>query len=180
VAIDFLWDGGRPCLDLINTLRDRKTGHRELLRGPDELAEWLDGAGLLTPPLAVTDAHVEVARALRDAVDRLVLGEVRQSDVELVNEVAAVTPAPRRLAVEAENRLVVRAGIEHDPVAVGIGRVAADAIELLAGRSAIKICASADCGVRFEDRSPAGNRQWCSMSRCGNREKARQHYRRRR
>lgn len=180
MAIDFVWDGGRPCLDLINTLRDRKSDPREQLQEAKDLDEWLTKAGLLDGPAAVSGEHVKLARALRESVDRLVRGEVRESDVDLVNRVAASTPAPRRLGLDPKGRLVVRDGTPDDPVAVGMGRIAADAIELLAGRSTVKICASADCGLRFEDRSPAGNRQWCSMSRCGNREKARQHYRRRR
>jgi predicted RNA-binding Zn ribbon-like protein len=179
VAIDFAWDGGRPCLDLINTMRDRKTGPRELLREPGDLAEWLRGAGLVDGPARVSEDHLELAIGLREAADRLVLGQVRKSDVDMVNAVAAARPAPRRLAI-ARGALVVRDAMPDDPVAVGMGRVASDVIELLAGRSRVKICASAGCGLRFEDRSPAGNRQWCSMSRCGNREKARQHYRRQR
>ncbi|MFF6787082.1 CGNR zinc finger domain-containing protein [Streptomyces sp. NPDC012510] len=31
------------------------------------------------------------------------------------------------------------------------------------------------CVLRFLDRSPAHNRRWCSMSRCGNRTKVRLH-----
>ncbi|WP_258564638.1 CGNR zinc finger domain-containing protein [Streptomyces himalayensis] len=31
------------------------------------------------------------------------------------------------------------------------------------------------CALRFLDRSPAHNRRWCSMSRCGNRTKVRLH-----
>ncbi|WP_210570725.1 CGNR zinc finger domain-containing protein [Streptomyces sp. GESEQ-4] len=31
------------------------------------------------------------------------------------------------------------------------------------------------CATRFLDRSPAGNRHWCSMSRCGNRTRVRLH-----
>ncbi|WP_279580827.1 ABATE domain-containing protein [Fodinicola feengrottensis] len=42
---DWRWDGGRPSLDLVNTYRDRKTGGRELLATPANLAEWLRLAG---------------------------------------------------------------------------------------------------------------------------------------
>jgi predicted RNA-binding Zn ribbon-like protein len=54
--------------------------------------------------------------------------------------------------------------------------VALDAIDLLTGDESLRVCAAGDCGIRFADRSPARNRQWCSMRRCGNRTKARRHY----
>src|SRR5690349_1242555 len=55
---DWVWDGGRPSLDLVNTLRNRKTGGLELLRDPADLAAWLAASGLvaegrpLAPPVS--------------------------------------------------------------------------------------------------------------------------------
>ena len=46
-------------------------------------------------------------------------------------------------------------------------------------RARIKECAS-DCRWLFVDRTRNGRRKWCEMSGCGNREKVRQHRRRRR
>ncbi|MFI7632863.1 CGNR zinc finger domain-containing protein [Nonomuraea sp. NPDC049400] len=40
----------------------------------------------------------------------------------------------------------------------------------------MRACGSGRCALRFVDRSQAGNRRWCSMSRCGNRTKARRHH----
>jgi predicted RNA-binding Zn ribbon-like protein len=55
------------------------------------------------------------------------------------------------------------------------------AIDLLTcgSRSLVRQCADEDCGWLFLDRSNAGKRRWCSMTDCGNRNKAREHYRRR-
>ncbi|OMI39844.1 CGNR zinc finger domain-containing protein [Streptomyces sparsogenes] len=39
----------------------------------------------------------------------------------------------------------------------------------------VRTCGSERCALRFVDRSPAHNRRWCSMSRCGNRTKVRLH-----
>jgi predicted RNA-binding Zn ribbon-like protein len=61
-------------------------------------------------------------------------------------------------------------------VAAAMGRIALDAIDLVTGKDLLRVCAADDCGIRFVDRSPARNRQWCSMRRCGNRTKARRHY----
>jgi predicted RNA-binding Zn ribbon-like protein len=49
----WVWYGGRPSLDFVNTRRNRETGRAgevaeaaEYLRGPDDLAAWLHAAGL--------------------------------------------------------------------------------------------------------------------------------------
>ncbi|MFJ2967504.1 CGNR zinc finger domain-containing protein [Streptomyces collinus] len=39
----------------------------------------------------------------------------------------------------------------------------------------VRVCGADECALRFVDRSPARNRRWCSMSRCGNRAKVRLH-----
>ena len=42
----------------------------------------------------------------------------------------------------------------------------------------LKRCSGDGCGWLFYDESRVRNRRWCSMSDCGNRAKARRHYRR--
>lgn len=42
----------------------------------------------------------------------------------------------------------------------------------------LKPCANTACQRFLLDRSKANNARWCSMAACGNREKARRHYRR--
>ncbi|MGW2520280.1 CGNR zinc finger domain-containing protein [Streptomyces sp. NPDC001617] len=39
----------------------------------------------------------------------------------------------------------------------------------------MRVYGSGRCALRFVDRSPAGDRSWCSMARCGNRTKVRLH-----
>lgn len=41
----------------------------------------------------------------------------------------------------------------------------------------VRECDGSGCGWLFMDRSPAQRRRWCSMADCGNRAKARRHYR---
>lgn len=168
---DWIRDGGRPCVDFVNTLRDRKTGPRELLDAPARLAEWLD---LAEPP---TPAQLTAARDLREAIDRaLVRGE---PDIALLNRWSrAAHRPPVELRVDADGSLLAWRRPPADPLRAALGALAADAIDLLTTRPTprIAVCGSTRCGLRFVDASPAGNRQWCSMRRCGNREKARQHY----
>ncbi|CAM3588124.1 CGNR zinc finger domain-containing protein [Kibdelosporangium persicum] len=42
----------------------------------------------------------------------------------------------------------------------------------------LRACANPDCELFLIDRSKANNARWCSMAACGNRMKARRHYRR--
>lgn len=86
---------------------------------------------------------------------------------------AARAPGGPRLAWN-DGRLVA---VSPPPSATGaLARVALDAVDLLTGEESLRVCAAHDCGIRFADRSPARNRTWCSMRRCGNRTKARRHY----
>ena len=54
------------------------------------------------------------------------------------------------------------------------------AIDLLTSgsRGVVRQCEDAGCGWLFLDRSNARKRRWCSMADCGNRNKARNYYRR--
>ncbi|HLW53767.1 MAG TPA: ABATE domain-containing protein [Candidatus Angelobacter sp.] len=54
------------------------------------------------------------------------------------------------------------------------------AVDLLisASISLVHQCADEECGWLFLDRSHAHKRRWCRMADCGNRNKAREHYRR--
>jgi predicted RNA-binding Zn ribbon-like protein len=176
--MEWAFDGGRPCLDLVNTLRSRYAEGVEMLTGPDALAEWLSLAGFTTGPVPVTAGNVLAAKALREAIDRVLLadGLPDEMDVDLVNKAASAAAAPPPRLVVADGRLRREVPAPKDPVAVAFAALAADAIDLAASDASVQVCAADDCGVRFCDASPRRNRQWCSMSRCGNRAKARAHY----
>jgi predicted RNA-binding Zn ribbon-like protein len=177
------WLGGRPALDLVNTLRERWRRRVETLVGPQDLAAWLTRAGVMIEPLPVAPEVLDEARALREAIDACV-------------EAAVADTSPPADAVRAIDRLLVHAGtrpqlaLDADGVAVlgerppadsprrALGVIALDAAHMLgdpAERSRVRICASDTCSARFYDRSPAGRRRWCSMRTCGNEAKARRH-----
>ncbi|MEV4335434.1 ABATE domain-containing protein [Streptomyces sp. NPDC049597] len=182
----WIWDGGRVCLDFVNTLRHRwRTTPEETLREPDDLTRWLHEAGLLEPdtPAPLTEAVLASGRRLREAVDRAVLavadgGLPAPEDVAILNRSSAAAPRPAPQLVVTGGRLE-RAGTAglaaHWENALGL--IAQDAIDLLLSTEIrrIRVCGSDRCGLRFVDRSPAHNRRWCSMSRCGNRTKVRLH-----
>jgi predicted RNA-binding Zn ribbon-like protein len=179
----FVWDGGRPCLDLVNTLQDRLTGGREELREPSDLADWLVEAGLLATPVPVGAGRLREARRLREAVVRVgdaVLAGVGAAaeDVRLINRTAARQGPDRpELRQLAGGGWDVRRAAARDPVVAALATIAADAVQLFGTeeRAQLRVCASDRCGLRFVDRSANGTRLWCAMSRCGNRAKARAH-----
>src|SRR3954462_5768970 len=65
------WLGGRPALDLVNTLRERWRRRVEMLVTPGDLERWLVESGVLaeTSDVAVTPEVLAEARALREAID---------------------------------------------------------------------------------------------------------------
>jgi predicted RNA-binding Zn ribbon-like protein len=173
---DFVFDGGRVCLDLVNTVRERYLGGRDLLTGPAELARWLVAAGLSDRRPRVTAAWLAEFVALREAIDAVVTGRATPEAVRLLNAAAGRAPVPvpqLRLRAGAVERATPRPA---DPVAAALVRIAADAIDVATDGTLIRECGAGDCSLRFADHSQKRNRQWCSMARCGNRVKARAHY----
>src|SRR5512132_3935575 len=63
------WLGGRPAIDLVNTLRERWRRRVETLVTPGDLGLWLVRAELLTQAPTVSPARLREARALREAID---------------------------------------------------------------------------------------------------------------
>src|SRR5919205_4198351 len=68
------WLGGRPALDLVNTLRERWRRRVETLVTPEDLERWLVRAGVMAgdAEVAVTPDVLAQARALREAIDACV------------------------------------------------------------------------------------------------------------
>ncbi|MDT8909974.1 ABATE domain-containing protein [Amycolatopsis sp. PS_44_ISF1] len=171
--MDWTFDGGRRCLDLVNTLRSRHLAEGvELLTSPEALAEWLRLAGFAVD--VVTSEDLATAIRLREAVDRLLTQPPDEADAAIVNQLAA-SPPPARLVVDG-GVLLREVSVPPDGVASALGAIAADAVDLAPSEAPVRICSAEDCGLRFCDTSPRRTRQWCSMARCGNRAKARAHY----
>jgi predicted RNA-binding Zn ribbon-like protein len=177
------WLGGRPALDLANTLRERWNRCVETLVTPGDLGLWLHRAGVLeTPVVADADVLAE-ARALREAIDgcvRAVLDGAPAPPADVATIDGWLEHAGQRptFALGDDGRPLLGARPAGDPVVAAIGAVALDAARMLGRddeRARVRVCASETCSARFYDRSPAGRRRWCSMSACGNEAKARRH-----
>jgi predicted RNA-binding Zn ribbon-like protein len=153
----------------------------ELEDDRDELADarglvhWLSAHGLAGQHARATDADAAEARALREALREL----MRANNGDTVDRAAAAAlldASGRRaaLAVRFDTgsiRLVPRERGVRGALGVVLG-AAGEAMADGSWRHA-KACRSETCRWAFVDRSRNQSRQWCSMSVCGNRAKAR-------
>jgi predicted RNA-binding Zn ribbon-like protein len=177
------WLGGRPAIDLVNTLRERWRRRVETLVTPDDLRLWIVRAQLAPAPPRVSRARLREARELREAIDACVQTALAHEPapavaVATIDGWLAHAGARARLAVADDGAPVLGEREPADPVKRALAAVALDAARMLgtpAEAARIRVCASATCSARFYDRSPAGRRRWCSMALCGNEAKARRY-----
>lgn len=184
----FVFEAGNLALDLANTRPISDGEFVERLPDPSALERWMALAGLQDgeghPRDAGSSAHLlDVALRLRDAifdvVESFVDGrEPSAASIRTVNEVLG--------AVRKRERLVDRTGwrleTEREPVGpeAPLAPVAEALAELLqeAVPERVRQCDDEDCVLWFHDTSRGGQRRWCSMATCGNRNKVAAHYRR--
>ena len=165
------------CLDFANTRYYRgQATPTETLNTPADLAAWAKAA---KPP---TTREFEAALTLRESIYRLFNaqadGKAAPRELEALNQ--ALAQAPARITLKRG-----RDGYSWDVEANSatalafLAPVIWSAGDLLAGPRLARVrrCANPECGWLFLDDSRAGKRRWCSMSACGNRAKARRHYR---
>ncbi|GAB11896.1 hypothetical protein GOARA_091_00140 [Gordonia araii NBRC 100433] len=145
----------------------------ESLPDPPALDAWLtERFGRLAS--VPTAADFDRALALRSAVwaiaGSLADGQpAAPTAVDVVNEIAALPGPIPHLA----------GGTTPPPqlaVPTALSAIARDAIAVFGGDPArIRRCGADDCALIFYDGSRPGSRRWCSMRRCGNRAKVRNH-----
>ena len=185
--IDFLRVGNHLALDFVNTLAAGAAGPLEFLHTDADLWRWARGTALAErlrparrPDAARLDPAVPDLRAALQALFGARIEASRPPAVALqrLNEALAwQSPSPR--LVHDAGRLQLRGGTlatNRDLLGV-LAHAAADLLESApAGR--VRRCAGRGCVLLFLDVSKSGRRRWCSMAGCGNRAKARAHYRR--
>ena len=125
------------------------------------------------------------ALALRNAVYNLLeaVGEGRApdaGDLEVLNSALGECAVRRRLRLTPEGLCWTWAEAPDGDLDWMLWPIAYSAAEVLTGSLAerVKACPGDGCGWIFVDQSRNRSRRWCDMQSCGNREKARRHYRR--
>lgn len=196
VAFEFI--AGDLGLDFVNT-REYHDGPmpEEALTSWRELVDWGAAAGLMTPRVAgalraLEAATPRVARTtfrralrLRDGLCRILTALLAgrppaADDLRLLNERLAAAQATVVLC-PAAGALTPRLTVTGERPESLLGPVVLAAARLLSSPEALALvrrCNHPTCRRFFVDRSKNRSRRWCDMKICGNRVKAREHYRR--
>ena len=189
---------GNVCLDFINTLDNRPSAEpKELLTQYTDLVRFAEDSGLIdagTVDYLFEHSHVapekmqealRKAIELREAMHDVFSAMVNKSSVPvgalaILNGYIQEAAGQARL-VQVNGRFEWRFDFLTSPGSLRwpIARAAAD---LLASPdlALVRACSSATCQWLFLDTSKNHHRRWCSMKQCGNREKVRRFYARRR
>jgi predicted RNA-binding Zn ribbon-like protein len=171
------FDPGALCLEFLVTGGPGRVARHEVLHRPADLATWISRSRLRLPAgqLVVSPADVGQARVLRDALWRLARSWItaepgEPADLAVLNHGAAAPDLAPLLHPDGRLGWVLPAGGSQ-----ALATIARDAITLRKGpyRDRVRECAAHDCFLVFVDVSRPGRRRWCSMQRCGNRQKAR-------
>ncbi|MDG4860227.1 CGNR zinc finger domain-containing protein [Streptomyces sp. T-3] len=174
----FRFDPGALCLELLPTGGSERYPHFEVLNEPADLVRWagecrlIPGLELLVDQGELANAHALRAALWKLAVDRAHGRALNSADLNVVNASAAQAPLTARIA-EDGTRTWARGATGTQLLST----VARDAVDLFTGPFAHRIreCEAHNCALVFVDTSRPGRRRWCSMERCGNRQKVRAH-----
>jgi predicted RNA-binding Zn ribbon-like protein len=179
-------DGGRPCLDFVNTIHDRLAAVAvDYLATPQRYVEWCLRAHLLNrheaDRLAVTAGVLGEVRSFREHMHALLGARIDGTGVPA----SALRGCDHWLHQAWTNLSLDPASpgaVSWSPAAVDarlpLKRIALSLLELLrtAEPHRLKRCASRDsCGWLFYDDSKGGRRRWCAMEACGTVEKMRRY-----
>jgi predicted RNA-binding Zn ribbon-like protein len=166
-------------LDLLSTIAERGTRDDEKLQSEQNLASWIEQSGIVDTAPPVTNQALERAKALREAMFRLVASLIEHqtpsaTDRALVNAAAEASPPLLRLDDDGLHR--------YGDVDAVLALFARDCLDLFDSpdRAALRWCADPNCTRPFIDRSRGQRRRWCGMKGCGDRAKAAAYRRRRR
>lgn len=182
--------GGMLALDTANTVVHRGDPARCFDRFDDlvEIQRFAAAASVFRQeevgrPLAVANAEAIAAGVLdlRESADALFRGVVTGKRVDASTLAAFL----RACAAALDGRDELSASAEAPFGEAGVPlpfetALAISALSLLNGASLKKLKVCPNCNWLFLDKSRNSSRLWCDMAVCGNRAKAKHHYRRQR
>ena len=187
--------GGDLSLDFVNTVNWRKRNEPdELLKTSQDLIRWGVETDILSEPetdkmnhwahenKSTADNLLVKAKDLRESLHHLFKGiiegnEPNENDLNVINyELSEMLTHLQFSYSKNQFKLEIEKDNTLDYV---IWHIVRSASKLLTsdklGR--VKECEDDECGWLFIDESKNRSRRWCSMEDCGNRNKARRHYR---
>jgi predicted RNA-binding Zn ribbon-like protein len=188
--------GGELCLDFANTVGNHKSAQRsDHLADYADLVAWSRHAGIFGNRVAAklldqtarrpaaAKAVWQRAVALREAIYRIFTAVAtgappKPTDLDLLNEALANAMQHSRITATKDGyRWNWSDEIALDRMLWRIARSAADLLTL-GNLGRVSQCGDEECGWLFVDTSKNHSRRWCDMNDCGNRAKARRHYKR--
>jgi predicted RNA-binding Zn ribbon-like protein len=188
--------GGLLCLDFANTVDDRTEVHpQELLNNYYDLVSWSEQTQVLTEREAqrllekAARRPSEASKVLQQAVEireaifrifKAVAEDASPEDKDLVSLSAAIADAQNHAQIVPEANgfrwdCWVGKASDLDCMLWPVVRSAADFLTS-DDLDTVRVCASDNCNWLFLDTSKNHSRRWCNMKSCGNREKARRFY----
>ena len=182
---------GNLALDFVNTVAFRADPgkKKDHLQRAEDVQRWASQAQL-PDPAAINSGPLVGTAALRR------IRAVREQLFAVFHAIASDDPIPadtlarlgnalhdccakRFLSIEgAEVRWTWRSDARCTDYLLYPVLIAATDLLTSVSRGSVRQCEDAGCGWLFLDRSNARTRRWCSMADCGNRNKARNYYRR--
>lgn len=173
-------DGGRLCLDFVNTIHDRYAPEAEdYVRQPERFIEWCVHAGALHPGEAIAapdsaDRRASLMRKVRTLRHHLhallasrIDGAPPPADaVQCLDRWLHLAWAGQSLG--SDGQMHWRDGA-YDAL-LPLKRIALDALDLIGSASASRLrrCDNtSSCGWLFLDTSKNQRRRWCAMETCG-------------
>ena len=186
---------GLLCLDFANTVDDRTEIHpQELLVSFEDLISWSRQTQVLTEqegrelrekaaqhPSEATRV-LQLAVEVREAIYRIfkaVAEEESPEEGDLVNLSAMVAEAQKHAQLVPDTHgFRWEWACKPDDLDCMLWPVVQSAAEFLTSDDldTVRVCASDSCNWLFIDTSKNHSRRWCNMKSCGNREKARRFY----
>jgi predicted RNA-binding Zn ribbon-like protein len=187
----FLFLGGSPALDFVNTEVMADGRPKDLLGDGEDLVRWLERSGLAgeedarsmrkAPPEAARK-WIARARALRGSLRKTFRtlasgGSLGAADLRPLDEILARSRfRPRVAFARGRARLAFESVDPFSPLVA----IASSAAEFFASANLAQVrqCEGTGCILFFYDVTKSHTRRWCRMNPCGNRIKAAAHYRR--
>lgn len=193
----FKFVGGWPCLDFVNTMNwGSRDPIYERFFGLSDFIWWNRAAGYFDEEetrrlLDEADHRPELAEtlfkqglALRETIHRLFAAVAHHhspdpADLAAINTALAETLARSRLTPIENGFRWQWAGEKNDLTRIYWPVLWSAAELLISGRlERVGQCGGTSCGWLFFDTTRNHSRRWCEMEHCGNRAKAKRHYRR--
>ncbi len=191
--------GGHLALDLANTVsrRDDPVRRKDHLESYPEFVSFLRQSKLISLKTAnalhgrtlrrVSETRRSFGKVikLRESVYRVFAATVQRkivsaADLKTINDFAIEALRHRQLAPANGGYSWEWIANDKNPLDRFLWPVAQAATDLLTSDQLkiVRFCEAPDCQWLFLDRSRNRSRRWCDMTSCGNRAKARRHYRR--